>query len=181
MTTARSEADARLILMCGRSFSGKSTICSRLAENLGVEVVSLDAINEARGLNGGTGIPLEEWMRTHEIASERVAAMLARAGTVIIDDTSSPRFLRDGWRETAAQSGAAFALVFVDTPVEVIVERQRANRSAVTRSEVSDDVMAEHLAAFEPPEADESHVRVGYPPESLEWVLGRVLEQLEVN
>lgn len=83
----------RLILLCGRSFSGKSTVASSLARSLPGLVVSLDVINQERGLDGGEGIPLSEWARTNELAKERVGARLCDDETVILDDTSSPRFL----------------------------------------------------------------------------------------
>ncbi|WP_141393747.1 AAA family ATPase [Brachybacterium alimentarium] len=35
-----------LTLMCGLSFSGKSTLAARLAEGLPASVISLDLINE---------------------------------------------------------------------------------------------------------------------------------------
>lgn len=106
----------RLVLLCGRSFSGKSTVASSLAGCLLGSVVSLDAINEERGLYGGEGIPLSEWARTHELATERALARLHDDETVIIDDTSSPRFLREGWRTLCSSAGAPMVLVFVDTP-----------------------------------------------------------------
>lgn len=58
-----------LVVMCGRSFSGKSTLA--LADRLGAQRVSLDAINEERGLRGGADIPVSEWMRTNDEASPR--------------------------------------------------------------------------------------------------------------
>jgi len=51
----------RLVLLCGRSFSGKSTVAASLADSLPGQVMSLDQINEERGLHGGEGIPLSEW------------------------------------------------------------------------------------------------------------------------
>lgn len=53
----------RLLLLCGRSFSGKTTLARVLADALPAVVVSLDAINDERGLHGGDGIPVEEWAR----------------------------------------------------------------------------------------------------------------------
>lgn len=39
--------------MCGLSFSGKSTLAALLADELGAELLSLDAINAERRLYGG--------------------------------------------------------------------------------------------------------------------------------
>ncbi|WP_152364235.1 AAA family ATPase [Microlunatus speluncae] len=69
-----------LVLLCGRSFSGKSTVAGYLAAELGGELVSLDDLNAERGLWGGDGIPIEEWSRTMDLAHDRVAAVREALG-----------------------------------------------------------------------------------------------------
>lgn len=142
---------ADLILMCGLSFSGKSTFARLLGEQLGAAVISLDSINEERGLLGGRGIPAEEWMTTHRIAEERVSARLRAGADIVLDDTGSPRFVREHWRDIANREGARFALVWVQIDPELQRERLLANRVTNTRNDVTDAVMAEHVANFEPP------------------------------
>jgi predicted kinase len=157
-----------LVLMCGTSFSGKSTFARALAAETQAMIISLDEINERRGLWGGDGIALEEWQRTHEIATaETRAHLLGEPGqravggrTVIVDDTSSPRFLRDGWRSLAAEIGVGFVLVYLDVDQATIRRRQADNRVDQGRRDVADAVLKEHLAGFEPPEPDEDAVRV---------------------
>ena len=131
-----------------------------LADVLPGTVISLDSINDERGLRGGQGIPVEEWVRTHELARGRARAALNRDDTVIIDDTSSPRFLRDAWRSLAAVDDAGFVLVFIDAAEETLRLRRAANRARSRRHDVSDAVMSEHLSAFEAPYEDEEPVRV---------------------
>jgi len=150
-----SRAPGVLVLLCGRSFSGKSTVAAHLQQAFAADVISLDAINAERGLDGGQGIPLEEWTRTNEVASTRTARALEAGVFVVVDDTASPRFLRDGWREVAERSGAPFALVHVDVEEAVVWERVRANRADPSRPDVTDEVMREHLASFEPLGDDE--------------------------
>lgn len=152
--------DVRLVLMCGTSFSGKSTVARELAPRLAAAIVSLDEINERRGLWGGDGIPVEEWVRTHEFAAAEVRELLASGRSVVVDDTSSPRFLRDGWRSLAAEAGARYTLVYVDVDHETIRRRRAANRVDPSRRDVADGVLDEHLAGFEPPQVDEAAVRV---------------------
>ena len=144
---------AALILMCGRSFSGKSTVAGRIADALGVEIVSLDSINEERGLAGGQGIPIEEWVRTNQEAAGRVRLGLKSGKRMLVDDTSSPRFLRDDWRRVAADMDAGFVLVYVNAPEHVIRERLAANRRELGRHDVAEAVFDEHLDGFEPPDA----------------------------
>jgi predicted kinase len=150
----------RLVLLCGRSFSGKSTVAASLADSLPGRVVSLDEINGERGLRGGDGIPLSEWARTNELARDRVIARLRADQTVIVDDTSSPRFLRDGWRALCSSVGAPMVLVYVDTSMGLIRQRLVANRVTGHRGDVTDEVMAAHQESFEPPQEDEQAIRL---------------------
>jgi predicted kinase len=165
-----------LVLMCGTSFSGKSTFARALAAEIQGLIISLDEINERRGLWGGDGIPIEEWQRTHQIATAEVRAHLlgadtgspagARSGSVaepenvVVDDTSSLRVLRDGWRELAGEVGVGFGLIYLDVGHATIRRRLAENRVSRTRRDVAYAVLEEHLASFEPPEADEGAVRV---------------------
>jgi predicted kinase len=150
----------QLVLLCGKSFSGKSTVASFLAEALPGAVVSLDAINEERGLWGGDGLPVFEWARTNDLARDGVRTRLEAGETVIVDDSSSPRFLRDEWRVLSGAAGAAMVLVFVDTPDELIRQRLLENRASRRRGDVNDEVMAAHQESFEPPGEDEQHLRL---------------------
>lgn len=149
-----------LVLLCGTSFSGKSTVAQELAQRLPARVVSLDEINDRRGLWGGDGIPVEEWRLTHQIAQAEVLELLASGATVVVDNTSSPRFLRDGWRELAAAAGAEFRLVYVETDQATVRARRDQNRITRSRPDVADAVLDQHLADFEPPQADEGALSV---------------------
>lgn len=152
-------AAAGIVLLCGRSFSGKSTVAAELARNLRAVVVSLDAINAERGFQGGAVVSNDEWIRTHEVSRSRTQASAASGATVIVDDTSSPRFLRDGWRKLAHELEVPLVLVYVDTPVELSLERHAANRAQRHRMDVTDEILHGHLKSFEAPTSDEQPVR----------------------
>lgn len=151
--------DAALILMCGMSFSGKSTLAKALAHRVNASIVSLDDINTERGLRGGLGMTGEQWADTHRIAQERVARHLETRQVTIVDDTGSPRFIRDTWREVADRADAPMRIIWVDVSEGLQSERLAANRASVHRHDVVDEVMAEHRRTFEPPE-DEGAVRI---------------------
>lgn len=144
-----------LVLTCGLSFSGKSTLAAGLSRALDAELLSLDRINEERGLNGGQGIPLSEWATTNRIAHERAIVLLAAGRHVVVDDTGSPRFIRDEWRATASAAKAPFALVWVQVCPELQRQRVLANRAQQVRPDVTDAVLREHGASFEAPEEEE--------------------------
>ncbi|PZE33040.1 ATP-binding protein [Curtobacterium sp. MCLR17_055] len=140
-----------LVLTCGLSFSGKSTFAAGLSHALDAELLTLDRINEDRGLHGGQGIPLEEWATTNRIAHERAGGLLAAGRHVVVDDTGSPRFIRDEWRATASAAGVPFVLVWVQVSPELQRQRVLANREKQVRPDVTDAVLAEHGASFEAP------------------------------
>ena len=148
-----------LALMCGLSFAGKSTFAAQLASELGADLISLDLINAERGLHGGQGIPLEEWAETNRLANERAQDSLDRERHVVVDDTGSPRFIRDRWRAVAEAAGAPFAIVWIQIDAALQRERVLANRSEQERPDVIDAVLASHAAAFESP-ADEAPIVV---------------------
>lgn len=148
-----------IVLLTGRSFSGKSTAAALLGAALPATTLAYDAINAERGLRSGDGVPVAEWLRTNDEAHERARTLLADGAAVVVDDTSSPRFLRDGWRRLAREAGASFVLVLVDVDPAEIRRRWTANRASGGRHDVTDEVMAAHLAAFETPGVDEPHLR----------------------
>ncbi|MFJ2543884.1 AAA family ATPase [Microbacterium sp. NPDC087589] len=169
-----SEEAPLLVLMCGLSFSGKSTLARALAPSLHADIVSLDDINANRGLHGGQGISGEEWMRTHRLAEQDVRRHLALGRHVILDDTGSPRFVRDRWRDIARTAGARFGIVWLDVDESLQSRRLAANREARRRPDVTDEVMAEHRRTFEPPHGEDA-IRVdaglSVPVETVDTVL----------
>jgi tRNA A37 N6-isopentenylltransferase MiaA len=52
-----------LVLLCGASFSGKSSLGQVLADGLGAQIVSLDAINGERGLREAREYLSLNWRR----------------------------------------------------------------------------------------------------------------------
>src|SRR5688572_1159593 len=137
-----------LLVLCGPSFSGKSTLAAALAAR-GLEVVSLDEINARRGLWGGDGLSGEEWAHTLALARAEVEARLCDpAARLVVDDTSCWRWLRDGWRELAARHGREVRLVVLLAD-EAELSRRRAAGGA--RRGIADAVLAAHLSSFEWP------------------------------
>ncbi len=159
-----------LILLCGRPFSGKTTLAGRLAADRRAAEISFDAINLERGLHGGDGLPVAEWARTLEIAKQRTAALLARSSLVVVDDTLCFRWLRDAFRELARAAGAHPILVYLDPPEEVLRERMEENRRTQDRRRIEPSVLAAHLAAFEAPGEDETPIVLRCAAEIDTWL-----------
>jgi len=167
-----------IVVLCGRSFSGKSTMAAEAARRLHADVISLDAINAERNLRSGAGLPVEQWAKTFEMAQSRARVLLDSGATVIVDDTSSPRFLRDAWRRLAAETRVRLVLVYVNTPVEVSLERHAANRGVRGRPDVDDEVLREHLESFETPTQDEDPICHSTADGNLAETLDRIERRL---
>lgn len=148
-----------LYLLCGLPFSGKSTIARRLAAERGVALVSLDSINEERGIYGEDGLPVEEWERTHEVALGRVLALMSARADIVVDDTNCYRWIRDRWREFAG--GRLYDSLVLYVPVDIEVLRRRVE-TCTSRREIAPEVFDECVRTFEPP-SDEETVVLGDP------------------
>lgn len=145
-----------LYLLCGMAFSGKTTLAAVLARHVRALVVSLDEINASRGLYGGVGIPESEWARTHHEALRQVETALGAGRSVIVDDTNCFRFLRDNYRAVAAVHGARTTVVYLDRPLELLLDRLRENEKTNARAPVTETVFLELARTFEPPDPDEN-------------------------
>ena len=162
-----------LIALCGLAFSGKSTIARRVAAVTGAELVSLDAINRARGFDGGTVMDDSEWEKTSLMAAATARTVLASGRGVVVDDTFSHRFLRQRFAAVAKASGAPFVLLFVDTPIDVIEARIAENAHTGARAPIAPDVFAHHRARFQFPGDDEAPVRLASAADLERWFAGR--------
>ncbi len=160
----------RVYAMCGLAFSGKSTMARRIVAELGIELISLDAINAERGLHGGDGLADAQWEETSLIAMDRLRALLHEGKSVVVDDTFSHRFLRDRCKAVADEYGGRFSIVFVDTPLATIQERRVANSQFATRSHLRDDVFEHHRRRFQFPDNDERYIRIVSDQDLAAWI-----------
>jgi predicted kinase len=151
-----------LVILCGLPFSGKSTIARVLSERFGCAVVSLDAINEERGVgHGGEGLDDGVWSETQRLAVERVEDLMGVGrARMAVDDTCCFRFLRDDHRRAAERHGYRHVVVFVDTPEPLLRARMRENERTRARTGMTDAVFESCLARFERPGADEACVTI---------------------
>lgn len=149
-----------LYLLCGLAFAGKSTLAAQLASRVGATIVSLDDINAERGLHGGTGIPGEEWLKSHHIALARVRDLLDQGRPVVVDDTNCFRWLRDNFRKEAAERGLTTTVVQLEVSLEEALARARRNEATEERPPVTEAVLLDLAKGFEWPGPDETVVLV---------------------
>ena len=116
-----------LLLMCGLSFAGKTTLARALVITYGWHFISLDGVNTERGFGlGGKAISPDEWEQSYTEAYRRVETALQAGYTVVYDETNFLRAQRDALRAIAARSHAITYVVYVATP-EAEARRRRAS------------------------------------------------------
>jgi uncharacterized protein len=136
--------------------SGKSTLADALTAALGVPVVSADAVRKSlAGLRhaerGGSALYAPNvTARVHDELLARAGHVLGSGRPVLLDTTFSARALRDRVRALAAARGAAFLLLEVRVPEEVVRARLRARSASGGLSDAREEHATDLLAAFEP-------------------------------
>lgn len=141
--------------MCGLPFSGKSTLAIKLSESTAAKIISLDEINARRGLYGGTGIPGEEWMRTHQIALQHMEELCKAGISIIIDDTNCFRWLRDAYRNVASKYNYQTIILQLNISLEEALRRAQENDQSQERNPVAVEILRDVALKFEYPDADE--------------------------
>ena len=115
---------ARVIWLTGLSGSGKSTIANGVEKRihaLGMHAYVLDGDNLRMGLNSDLGFTPEDRAENVRRISE-VAKILVDAGLIVLVAVISP-FEADRQRAKSLFDEGEFFEVFVDTPVEVCMQR----------------------------------------------------------
>ena len=147
----------KLIVVCGTSFAGKSTLARHIAARFGYAEVDVDVTKV--DLFGADVVDdtleRDDWDRMYAETDRRIADYLDAGRTVIDASRNFSRAERDLAREICWVHGAELVTVFVDTPEEVTRQRLLANRQSHDRRDVTDEDFADILAAWEPPAEDE--------------------------
>ena len=129
----RQRLSPSLVVVCGLSGSGKSTVAAALARELGLALLSSDRIRKELA-----GVPLQKHVfddygsglysaaaseATYQELLARADGSLAAGQGVIVDATCQKREVRENLQRLAAGHGVSFYLFVVEAPEEVIRER----------------------------------------------------------
>lgn len=160
-----------LYLLCGMPFSGKTTLGKSIAQYLNALYISLDEINEARGLFGGEGIPVTEWEKTHHLAIEQLQDLMPSQRDIVLDDTNCFRWLRDRFRDLGVRYGYQTTLIFLNIPLVEIEQRIVANNQTQTRNKVKQEIIEKMQKTFEIPQPDETSINYSGEKSIEKWII----------
>ncbi len=148
---------AALIVICGLSYAGKSTLARAITNRFGYEEIDVDDVGATLyGLNV-QGRPIEEldFDRIYDEADRLIEARLSSGTTVVDASRNFRRVERDHAREIAERSGARVVTIFVDTPEEIARQRRLGNRTSKARRDITDEEFEEIVRVMQPPAEDE--------------------------
>jgi predicted kinase len=145
-----------LYMMCGLAFSGKTTLAKAIAKATGSVIVSFDDIYIKEVPNFAGVDKVETWRITRRIGEDEIARLLSSGKSVVYDNTNARKEHRDFIRGIADKSKAKTMTIFVNTPIDLIRERQRKNKFSKERVDVNAEDFNEVLQQLEPPVGEEN-------------------------
>ena len=162
----------KLVIICGLSFSGKSTLGKVLAKRFDYAEVDVDE-TKLRLYGSRVEDPDLSQAQWDNIYAEtdREMERYVRSGRSVLDASRNFRKVeRDRIRAIAHNLGVNLVTIYVNTPESVARKRWLANREKPSRRDISDRDFEEIIAAMEPPAAHENHLTFDYNDDIGGWV-----------
>jgi predicted kinase len=162
----------KLIIVCGASFAGKSTLARLLADRFGYAEVDVDKTKAQLFGDDVTDQSLErtDWERIYHETDRRIGDHLVASRSVVDASRYFRKSERDAARAIGRERGADLVTVYVDTPEHITRERHLANRRSHARRDVTDADFSAILAAWEPPATDEHALVLRFDEDADAWV-----------
>lgn len=149
---------SKLIIICGISFAGKSTLGSAITNKFDYEHVDVD---EVKGQLFGSDMRDEnlshaDWVKVYEETDKLVENYLTKKRSVVDDSRNFKKSERQKISKIATGLGADVITIFIDTPESVARQRLTENRETNFRRNVTDKDFEETLEAMEQPTENEN-------------------------
>ena len=152
--------DARVVIMCGVSGSGK-TFFSRRLEQLGFRRISSDGIVWDKYGSDFTHFPpsrqKEIFMSAQHDLAEQMVSLIDAGDKVVVDSTMCRRSKRNHMRALCLSKGINPAIVYMSAPLHILQERLSNRKDTGPDDQrVDDDNLKQYYTNFETPSADEN-------------------------
>lgn len=145
-----------LYIMCGLAFSGKSTLARKIAEHTSSKIVAFDKLWLEKEKEGPISKDANGWRFIRKVGQDRVADLLGEGESVVYDDNNVRFEHREELREVARKYGAKEIVIYLNTPMQLIGERERINRTTGERHEVDPVNFQKVVEQLEPPTSNEN-------------------------
>ena len=162
----------RFIIICGRSFAGKSTLAGLVALRFAYSEVDVDETKSelfGEDVDDGT-LTSANWKRIYRETDAQIERHLGAGRSVVDASRNFTLSERAHARRIAAKHNAEPVTIHVDTPALVTRERLLANRLSNERRDVSDEGFEALLAGWEPPTEAEHPLVLTFPDDAAIWL-----------
>jgi len=161
-----------LVIVCGLSFAGKTTLGNAIARHFGYAQVDVD---EVKGRLYGVeyaenSLDQNAWNRIYDETDIDISRYLAAGRSVVDASRNFRRRERDRGRGIAMSGGARVLLIYIDTPESVARQRLLANRHDPRWVDWGDASFDDVLTAMEPPAQDEQPLVCHYRDAIENWI-----------
>ena len=146
----------KLYIMCGLPFAGKSTLSRKIAEKTGSKLVAFDELWVIKDKEVPVPKDHEGWKLIRALGMEEVKKALEAGRSVVYDENNAAFQHREQLREIARKFEVPETVVFVNTPMELIREREALNRATGERHEVEPANFDAVVSQLEDPTSEEN-------------------------
>lgn len=163
---------SNLIVICGLSFAGKTTLGDAISHAFGHPQVDVDEIKyRIYGADIRDGdLDGDQWNRIYREADNTILELLIAGNSVVDASRNFREAERDNARRLASKCSSGVLVVYVDTPEKVCRERWDANRRTPTRRDLSRDDFEDIISVMEPPKPDEDALVFHYTNDIKRWL-----------
>ena len=145
-----------LYIMCGLAFSGKSTLARKIAEHMGAKIIAFDKVWVEKGKDQPISKDAAGWKFIRGVAQDEITKALNEGNSVVYDDNNVRFEHREELREIAKKYGVKDVVVYLNTPMELIRERESVNKSTGERHDVDPMNFQKVVDQLEPPKPEEN-------------------------
>lgn len=150
-------SDAKLYILCGLPYSGKSYLARQIVTDTDIALISIDSLLESGGFSWNDNkLPnTQEWDEIFSSSYELTASALQAGKSVLYDSTNHTVASRDKLRAIARANNVECKVIYVKTTRETIWQRWEENNLNPTRSKVSRELVQQTIDSFEEPTESE--------------------------
>lgn len=160
------------IVICGLSFSGKSTLAKAIISKFGYEEIDVDEVGaKLHNLNiNDERLNDLDWDRIYDEADRLIETRLKSGATVVDASRNFTKQERERAQQVARRSNAQLVNIFVDTPEEITRQRRLSNKTSPSRRDITDEQFEEIVQVMQPPTEEERPLVFHHGDEIESWL-----------
>src|SRR3972149_11800341 len=128
-----------LYIMCGLAFSGKSTLAKKIAEYTDSKLISFDKLWVNKNKEHPVPKGAKGWKFIRKVSQGKITKALKSGFSVVYDENNIRFEHREELRNVARKFGVTAMVVYLNTPLELIKEREAINKTTQQRHEVESE------------------------------------------